>query len=115
MADPTPDNSRPKLPVEESDGVYGDELKNTPDRVQVWEFPWGKWLVNATAEERSVEVPDTSSLKRLAEGEGARFFPLEERPVSGSWSAEELSETVTLPAMSQAILVNPETCGGCLD
>ena len=84
--------------------------------MQVWEFPWGKWLVNATAEERSVEVPDYSSFKRMAEGEGARFSPLKERPVSGSWSAEDVSgESVALPAMSQAILINPEVCSGCLD
>lgn len=36
LADPTPAGSRPKLPAEESDGVYGEALRNAPDRVQVW-------------------------------------------------------------------------------
>ena len=116
LADPTPDGSRPKLPTEESDGVYGEELRNAPDRVQVWQFPWGKWLVNATAEKRSVEVPDRTVLKRALEGEAARFAPRDKRPLSGAWTAEGLAgETVTLAAMSQAILVNPKDCGGCLD
>lgn len=116
LADPTPDGSRPELPAEESDGVYGEALTNAADRVQVWEFPWGKWLVNATAKESGVEVADAAGLKRATAGEGARFAPLEERPLDGAWSAEDLaSATVTLPAMSQAILINPETCAGCLE
>ena len=116
LADPTPDGSRPELPAEESDGVYGEELGNAPDRVQVWEFPWGKWLVNATAEERSVEVPDHADFKRVLPDKAARFSPLHQRPLSGTWSPEDLPDvTVTLPAMSQAILINPETCRGCLD
>jgi hypothetical protein len=116
LADPTPKGSRPKLPVKESGGVYGEELRNAPDRVQVWEFPWGRWLVNATTEESSVEVPDHSAFKRVTGADGIRFAPLEELPLTGDLSVEDLpGETVTLPAMSQAILINPETCGGCLD
>jgi hypothetical protein len=116
LADPTPDASRPKLPAEESDGIYGEELRNAPDRVQVWEFPWGKWLVNATAENRSVEVPDHADFKRVLPDKAAHFSPLHQRPLSGTWSMESLPDaTVTLPAMSQAILINPETCRGCLD
>jgi hypothetical protein len=114
-ADPTPQGSRPQLPAEEEDGVYGEELPNAVDRPQVWEFPWGKWIVNATGEEQSVEVPDHADLKQ-ARLEAARFAPLEEPPLSGKWSAEDLAgETLTLPAMSQAILINPASCGGCLD
>ena len=116
LADPTPDGSRPKLPAEESGGIYGEALANAPDRVQVWAFPWGKWLVNASAEDRSVEVADAAGLKRVLPGEGARFGPLEERPLTGSWSATDLAGgTLTLPAMSQAILISPATCGGCLE
>jgi len=116
LADPTPDGSRPKLPAEESDGVYGETLTNAPDRVQVWEFPWGKWLVNASAEERSIEVPDAAGLKRVLPNEAPRFAPLDERPLTGTFGAEDLAGgTVTLPAMSQAILINPATCPGCLD
>lgn len=116
LADPTPDGSRPRLPTEESDGVYGEELRNAPDRVQVWEFPWGKWLVNATADSRSVELPDHADFKRVLPAEAARFSPLDQRPLSGTWSPEDLpNATVTLPAMSQAILISPETCRGCFD
>ena len=82
LADPTPDGSRPKLPTKEIDGVYGEELRNAPDRVQVWEFPWGKWLVNATAEERSVEVPDPAASSACSAAEAARFSPLDKRPLS---------------------------------
>ena len=116
LADPTPDGSRPELPATESDGVYGEALANAPDRVQVWNFPWGTWLVNATATESRVEVTDAAGLKRVAAGDGARFDPLTERPLEGAWSGEDLaSATVTLPAMSQAILINPEACAGCLE
>ena len=108
--------SRPELPAQESDGVYGEALTNAPDRVQVWNFPWGTWLVNATAEEGSVEVAETVGLKRAMAGEGSRFAPLAERPLEGAWSGEDLgSATVTLPAMSQAILINPAACAGCLE
>ena len=116
LSNPTPDGSRLELPTEESDGVYGEELRNAPDRVQVWQFPWGKWLVNATAEERSVEVPDSTVLKRALSGDAARFLPLDKRPLTGVWTAEEIpSETLTLPAMSQAILIDPRSCGDCLE
>jgi hypothetical protein len=116
LTDPTPDGSRPKLPTAEIGGVYGEALKNAPDRVQVWEFPWGKWLVNATAEERSIEVPNPADFKRVLGDKAARFSPRDEPPLTGTWSAEDLpGETVMLPAMSQAILINPETCRGCLD
>ncbi len=116
LAGPTPDGSRPKLPVKESDGVYGEPLTNAPDRVQVWEFPWGKWLVNATAKSRSVEVPDHAVLKQAVSVKSARFGPLDERPLTGTWRSEDLAgQKLTLPAMSQAILINPETCSGCLD
>lgn len=116
LAAPTPDGSRPELPAAERGGVYGEELMNAPDRVQVWAFPWGKWLVNATAEKRSVEVPGLADLKRVLRVKGTRFAPLAKRPISGSWNVKDLAgDTVTLPAMSQAILINPETCAGCLD
>ena len=116
LADPTPDGSRPKLPTKEINGVYGEALRNAPDRVQIWEFPWGKWLVNATAEERSVEVPDHAQFKHVLGGKAARFSSLDKAPLAGSWTAVDLpGESVTLPAMSQVILINPETCSGCLE
>ena len=116
LSNPTPDGSRLELPTEESDGVYGEELRNAPDRVQVWQFPWGKWLVNATAKERSVAVPDSTVLKRALSGDSARFLPLDKRPLTGVWTAEDIpSETLTLPAMSQAILIDPRSCGDCLE
>jgi hypothetical protein len=116
LADPTPGGSRPKLPTKEIDAVYGEALKNAPDRVQVWEFPWGKWLVNATAEERSVEVPDHSKFKHMLGAKAARFSPLDKAPLAGSWTAVDVpGASVTLPAMSQVILIDPETCSGCLD
>ena len=113
IADPTPEGSRPRLPAKETDGVYGEELRNAPDRVQMWHFPWGKWLINATSEERSIEIPDHAAFKRV---ETARFTPLDDRPLAGTLSVEDLTgETVTLPPMSQAILISPDNCAGCLD
>jgi len=106
-ADPTPDGSKPQLPAAESDGVYGEELHNAADRVQVWVFPWGQWLVNATPEEASVDIDEPGSFKRVEPGEGASFSPLAERPLSGTWSAQDLpGNSLTMPAMSQAILIN---------
>ncbi|MGI8725436.1 MAG: hypothetical protein ACR2J1_08835 [Methyloceanibacter sp.] len=70
---------------------------------------------NASAEERSIEVPDAAGLKRVLPNEATRFAPLDERPLTGTFGAEDLAGgTVTLPAMSQAILINPATCPGCL-
>lgn len=80
-----------KLPAEETDSVYGEPLTNAPDPVQAWEFPWGTWLVNATTMERSVEVPGHAGLKRMLGGEAARFAPLAERPLTGTWSPDDPS------------------------
>ena len=89
--------------------------QDAPDRVQVWSSRWGKWLVNATAEERSVEVPDHAQFKHVLGAKTARFSPLDTAPLAGSWTGMAVSgASVTLPAMSQVILINPATCGGCL-
>jgi hypothetical protein len=105
LTDATADGSRPTLPSEESEGVYGEALKNSPDAVQVWDFPWGKWLVNASAKERSVDV--SGSFKRSVPGNGAQFAPLSDQPLTGEWNSTDLEgESVTVPAMSQAFLIN---------
>ena len=90
LAEPTPDGSRPELPVEESNGVYGEELRNAADRVQVWEFPWGKWLVNATAVERSVEVPDHVRFKARAAWRGGTLLSAPPASRLGTWSPENI-------------------------
>jgi hypothetical protein len=59
---------------------------------------------------------DHADFKRVLPDKAARFSPLDERPLTGTWSPEDLPDaSVTLPAMSQAILINPETCRSCID
>jgi hypothetical protein len=116
LADATAEGSRPKLPVEESDGVYGEQLTNSPDRIQVWQFPWGKWLVNATPDAATIDVPDSAKFKIVSSRKDATFSPSSERPLAGSWSAKDLDEgSLAMSAMSQAILINLDTCQGCLN
>ena len=61
-------------------------------------------------------MPDHGDLKRVLFVETTRFTPLDDRPLAGNLSVEDLpGKTVTLPAMSQVILINPKTCPDCLD
>jgi len=45
-----------------------------------------------------------------------RDWRVYQHPLKVTWNRKNVAEsTVTLPAMTQAILINPETCCGCLD
>jgi hypothetical protein len=56
LAKPTPAGSKPKLPVEEVEGIYGATPIPNVDVPQVWDMPWGKWVVNATTVRATVDL-----------------------------------------------------------
>jgi hypothetical protein len=106
LANKTPEGSKPTLPTEEVDGVYGEGPGVDPEAVQVWVFPWGKWAVNATDKPRAIQIAKDSDLKRAIAGAGAKFEPLSDSPLSGEWKTAPAAGTnIQLPPFSQAILV----------
>lgn len=106
ITNPTPEGSKPALPAEEADGVYGQEPNVPINSAQVWEFPWGKWIVNANLQATTVDVADAQSLQRAVAGDDARFNPLNEQPLDGSWQKQAVANTrFELPPLSQVILV----------
>lgn len=114
LANPTPDGSTPTLPAAETDGVYGEQPTADTGQPQVWDFPWGKWIVNASAAPMSVAIPDGANLQRAQPSGAAKFEPLLADPLTGSWSAGDVgAAAVDLPAMSQAILIDPAVCPDC--
>jgi hypothetical protein len=111
LANPSPAGSRPNLPTDETGGSYGDTtLGDALTSAIVWEFPWGKWIVNANAVAKSVEITDFASLRRATPGASAEFRPLEANPLSGNWTSAAIpAASIELPAFSQAILVEPQS------
>ncbi len=108
LANPTPAGSTPTLPTPETDGVYGVGPAPALDVPQVWNFAWGKWIVNANATPQSVNVAAFQSLRQAAAGASATFHPLEADPLAGEWTLADLpATTLVLPAFSQAILIDP--------
>jgi hypothetical protein len=115
LANPTPAGSTPNLPVTETGGVYGVGPAPATDAPQVWNFAWGKWLVNANATPQTVNVAAMQSLRRAIAGENAAFDSLAADPLEGSWTSAVLpTMTLELPAFSQAILVDPAACPNCV-
>jgi Right handed beta helix region len=115
LADPTPAGSTPALPAPEEDGTYGGDPMAEADEAIVWDFPWGKWIVNATASQDSVDVENFASLLRATATDSSEYQPLLDDPLIGEWNSETLSAaTVQLPAFSQAILIDPNACPSCL-
>jgi hypothetical protein len=115
LANPTPAGSTPSLPTPEVDGAYGGDPMAPTDAAHIWEFPWGKWIVNANATPQSVEIADCASLRRALPGDSAEFRPLQANPLAGPWTDEGLAAaTVQLPKFSQMILIDPANCSGCL-
>lgn len=114
LANPTPGGSRPALPTVEVDGVYGGDAMAPTDAAHVWDFHWGKWIVNANASVETVEVADYQSFRRALAGGEAEFEPLENDPLRGAWTSQAISAaTIELPAFSQVILINPANCSNC--
>jgi hypothetical protein len=116
VASPTPAGSTPSLPTAEQGGIYGDlSLNGEPDHAIVWDFAWGKWIVNANTGPDSVDIPSFAALRRATPGEGARFQPLQADPLEGVWTSAAIpSATIQLPAFSQMILIDPVACPNCL-
>jgi hypothetical protein len=114
LANPTPSGSTPSLPTPEIDGVYGDPMAPT-DAAHVWDFAWGKWIVNANATQESVDVANYQAFRRAIAGSGATFQPLAADPLNGSWTSQVVpAATIQLPAFSQVILIDPSTCPNCV-
>ncbi len=114
LANPTAAGSTPSLPTAEVGGVYGGDAMAPTDAAHVWDFPWGKWIVNANATQKSVNLAGYQSLRRAVAGDGAEFQPLDADPLGGAWSAETiLTATIQLPAFSQVIVIDPANCQSC--
>jgi hypothetical protein len=115
LANPTPAGSTPSLPTPEVGGVYGGDPMAATDVPQVWDFAWGKWLVNANATQKSVDIANYQSLRRAAPGSAAAFAPLLADPLVGEWTSTALAgATIPIPAFSQVILIDPAACPNCV-
>jgi len=114
IANPTAEGSKPELPVEETDGTYGEKPATDHRTPQIWSFPWGKWVVNANPAAASVTIKDYRKLRRAVPGDGAKFEPLSDDPLKGIWATEAVdSATNELPPMSQMVLIDPRACPDC--
>jgi hypothetical protein len=108
LANPTAAGSTPSLPTPETGGVYGVGSADAINELQVWNFAWGKWIVNANSAPQSVDVSGLQSLRQANAGADAAFRPLSADPLDGAWTLANLpASSLTLPAFSQAILVDP--------
>lgn len=115
LANPTPAGSTPILPVTEVDGQYGGDSPVDPDSPITWQLPWGLWIVNATPTAQQSQIADFASFRRAVPTEEARFDPLAENPLAGSWSTMPLdTSAIDLAPFSQLILVDPTACPECL-
>lgn len=105
LADPTPAGSRVRLPVQESGGIYGAGPAPSADWAQVWEMPWGWWVVNATAGTATIDLSTAAGARVAVQGRGARFMPTAATPLAGPWTFSSPGPRLTIGPMSQAILV----------
>jgi hypothetical protein len=70
--------------------------------------------VNANPEANSVDVSNFASLRRGIPGDSAQFHPLQMDPLIGQWNAAVIpAATISLPAFSQTILIDPQICPNC--
>ena len=115
LANPTAAGSTPSLPVPETDGTYGVGPAATTDGPHIWDFAWGKWIVNANATQQTVDVTAFQSMRQAIAGPDASFDPLDADPLGGVWTSTDIpTSTLLLPAFSQAILIDPAACPSCL-
>jgi hypothetical protein len=115
LANPTPAGSTPSLPTAEVGGTYGGDPMAATDVAQVWDFAWGKWIVNANDAQKSLNIANYQSLRRATPGSGARFEPLLADPLTGVWTSASIpTATLQLPAFSQVILIDPAACPSCV-
>lgn len=112
LANPSPAGSTPTLPTPETGGQYGVAPQADINQPIVWQFPWGRWIVNATANAAQVQVPDSANFRQALPAASATFKPLEANPLVGEWQYQQLSNAVLdLPAFSQTILVTTALMG----
>jgi Right handed beta helix region len=115
LANSTAAGSTPTLPVVEVGGTYGVDPVAPTNAAHVWDFPWGKWIVNANATQQSVEIAGFTLLRRAVAGTSATFSPLDANPLSGTWTSATIPmSALQLPAFSQMILIDPAACPICL-
>jgi hypothetical protein len=115
LANPTPAGSTPNLPVPETGGTYGVGPAPSTDTPQVWEFAWGKWIVNANATAQTIDAAALQSLRQAVAGEDATFHPRAADPLGGVWTSTAITTpTLELPAFSQTILIDPAACSNCV-
>lgn len=107
LSNPTPEGSRPRLPVGERGGTYGGGPAPNVDWAQVWDMPWGWWVVNATAAIAEIDLATARGARIATPGPSATFEPLEASPLVGDWVLSEAGPRLTLGPMSQAILIGP--------
>lgn len=85
------------------------------DGPHIWNFAWGKWIVNANATSQIVDATALQSLRRAEAGPNASFHPLAADPLDGAWTSTAVSApTLELPAFSQTILIDPAACPNCV-
>jgi hypothetical protein len=115
LANPTPAGSTPNLPVAETGGTYGVGPAPSTDAPQIWNFAWGKWIVNANSTPQSLDAAAFQSLRRAIAGQNASFNPRATNPLAGTWAATAIpTTTLELPAFSQTILIDSAACPSCL-
>lgn len=106
LADATPQGSTPQLPAPETDGVYGQAPDFSVNEPIIWDFAWGKWIVNATEQPGSLDGDVGAGLRLAVSGVGGRFEPLLAQPLAGDWTLGEVPGQIQLPPLSQVILIN---------
>lgn len=115
LANPTPAGSIPSLPVAETGGIYGVTPAPSVDAPQVWNFNWGKWIVNANPTPQTLDATAFQSLRRATAGQTASFNPRANNPLTGTWTVADVpATTLELPAFSQTILIDSAACPSCL-
>lgn len=114
LADPTPAGSTPSLPVTEAGGIYGAGISQDTNAPIEWQFPWGRWIVNASPEAGTLDAEPFSAFLRATSADGAVFRPLEADPLVGAWLSSPIEgNSVELSPFSQLILIDPRVCPNC--
>lgn len=105
VANPTHEGSKPKLPATEVQGIYGGKQVPSADLAQVWNFPWGNWVVNAATTRSTIDLSLMKGARLVVAGPSAKFNPRADPPLSGEWKLIEPGAVLALEPMSQAILI----------
>ena len=105
LGNPTPEGSRPRLPAEERDGVHGASPPPNADWAQIWEMPWGWWVVNATTTRATLDIGSVPGARIASPGPSGQLLPLAASPLVGQWTLSDPGARLTLEPMSQAVLI----------